>query len=371
MKASYLWAMLIALVIGGWFASGNLDALGIRTAKKQSAVAATNPVKKEKLFTVEARTFEPEMRQTALVVRGRTQVDKQVSVLARTAGIVEQADFEEGDTVKVGDLLCRLDLRDRKARLAQAKAELASRQRDYEAARKLHKRKFASTAKMTSDRARFDAALAAVEQIELEISYTNITAPIDGIITKFQGEKGSFLQAGTPCAIISVFDPVLVVIQVGEREIDQIKLGQKARARLVTGAKVEGTVSYISPTADIATRTFTVEISVNNPGNKLRDGITAEVSLPLAPVRAHLIPAGIIGLDDNGQIGVRTIVDGNKVKFMPVKLIGQTRKGTWVQGLPEKVTIIITGQDYVLTGQTVNVVFAANPQDADNKDPES
>jgi len=357
MKSSYLWAGLIAVLIAGWFVSGNTEKLGLKEPSQSKPLATATRKKPEKPFRVEARVFTASDRQSSLVVRGRTQVDKKVSVLARTTGIVEQADFDEGDTVKVGDLLCRLDMRDRKTRLAQARAQLISSKRDYEAARKLHKRKFASSAKMASDRARYDAALAAVDQIELEISYTNIKAPISGIITDFQGEKGSFLQAGKPCAVISVFNPLLVVVQVAEREISQLSLDQPATARLVTGEKITGKVSYISPTADVATRTFKVEISVNNDANKLRDGITAEVSLPLALQKAHLLPASIIGLDDDGRIGVRTIVDGNKVKFMPVKLVGKTRKGTWVQGLPDKVTIIVAGQDYVLDGQKVDVVF--------------
>jgi len=361
MKSSYLWAALIAMFVGGWFVSGNLVALGLKE-KPETKVATDKTIKsKEKLFTVEAQVFNKRMRATELIAGGRTQVDKQVSVLSRTTGIVEQADLEMGDVVKPGDLLCRLDLRDSKARLAQAKAQLVSTRRNYEAAAKLHKKKFASAEKMASDRARFDAALAVVEQIELEITYTNIKAPIGGIITRFQGEKGSFLQAGNPCAVISVFDPLRVVVQVGERDIEKVSVGQNASARLVTGVNITGTVSRISPTADVATRTFKVEISVQNPGNKLRDGITAQVTLPLAPVRAHQIPAGIIGLDDDGQIGVRTIVAGNKVKFVAIELLGQTRTGTWVRGLPDKVTIITVGQDYVLSGQTVKVKMVEVP----------
>jgi len=361
MKSSYLWAAVIALVIAGWFASGNLQVFGLSKSPAEKPVSVVVEKKKPELFSVEARTLKVKMRKSALVVRGRTQVDKQVSALARTNGIVEQADYQEGDTVKVGDLLCRLDMRDRKSRLAQAKAKLASTRRDYEAARDLHKKKYASSAKLASDRANYDAALSTVEQIELEIGYTNITAPISGIVTGFQGEKGEYLQAGKSCAVISVFNPILVVIQVGEREVDSIKLHQKATARLVTGKTIAGEVTYISPTSDIATRTFKVEISVSNPDNKLRDGVTAEVSLPLAPVKAHLVPAGVIGLDDRGQIGVRIIVDGNKVKFIAVKLVGQTRKGTWVQGLPDEVTLITAGQDYVLTDQSVDVVMATDP----------
>jgi multidrug efflux system membrane fusion protein len=362
MRSSYLWAAFIALTIGGWFGYNNMEKLGLKQATAEKPVVVVEKKPAEKAFKVEVRTFTAKMRKKSLYARGRTQVKKQVSVLARTNGIVEQANFEEGDAVKSGDLLCRLDMRDRKARLAQARAQLVSNKRDYEASLKLVARKFASQAKLASERARYDAALASVEQIELDISYTNITAPISGIITSFQGEKGSFLQAGKPCAIISVFDPIVVIAQVGEREIDLVKVGQQASARLVTGKILKGIVTKISPTADIATRTFKIKISVENPGNRLRDGITAEVVLPLAPVKAHLIPAGIVGLNDNGEIGVRTIVNGNKVAFRVVKLVGQTREGTWVQGLPDEVRIITAGQDYVLDGQTVEPVFAEEPQ---------
>jgi len=357
MRSSYLWAGLIAVVIAGWFASGNQEALGLKSADQEKMAAKQiekNPPKKQKkLFRVEVATFKAKMRPTSLYIRGRTQVQKKVSVLARTNGIVEQAMVEEGDSVKKGDLLCRLDMRDRRARLAQAKASLISKKRDFGAAVKLVKRRFASQAKLAAERAKYDAALAAVEQIKLDMSYTKITAPIDGVVTSFTGELGEFLQPGKPCAVISVFDPILVIAQVGERSINKIKIGMLANAKLVTGIKLQGKVARISPTADIATRTVKVEVEIKNPGNKLHDGITAEVVFPLEPVRAHLIPAGIIGLNDRGEIGVKIIQANNIVKFVVVKLIGQTRKGTWVQGLPDTANIIIAGQDYVRDGQKV------------------
>lgn len=356
MKSSYLWAGLISVLIAGWFVSGNMEKLGLKAPQAPVKKVADSKPKAAKLFQVEVKTFTAAARPTSLVVRGRTQAEKHVSALARTSGIVEQSDISEGDVVKAGDLLCRLDMNDRKARLVQAKAQLISSRRDYEAATKLVKRKFVSEAKMASERARYDAALAAVEQIKQDISYTRITAPISGIVTSFKGEKGEFLQPGKPCAVISSFDPILIVAQVGERDVISVKPGHTAYARLVTGEKLEGKVTFIAPIADAATRTFKVEISVDNKAGKVRDGITAEITFPLQPVRAHLLPAGVITLADNGEIGVRTIVDGDKVKFMPVKLVAQTRKGTWVKGLPDVVKVIITGQDYVLDGEKVIAV---------------
>ena len=356
MRSSYLWAGLIAVSIGGWFAFGNLEALGLvkgTDSQEKKKVVAEAPKKDKEPFLVEVVRFSASVRNNMLHVRGRTEAKKQVAVLARTSGIVEDARFEVGDKVNAGDLLCRLDMRDRKARLAQAKAQLASVQRDFDATGKLLAKKYASKSKFAAQQAQLDAAAAGVEQIKLDISYTRITAPISGIITGFPGKKGSFLQPGRPCATISTFDPLLVTAQVSERAINSVKLGQKAVAKLVTGSKVTGEITYIAQAADVATRTFKVEITVANPGSRLRAGVSADVLIPLEPVKAHLIPSGIIGLNDKGQIGVRTVVENNKVRFVPVRIIAQTREGTWVSGLPETVTIITVGQDYVLDGETV------------------
>ncbi|HHI81570.1 MAG TPA: efflux RND transporter periplasmic adaptor subunit [Rhizobiales bacterium] len=354
MRSSYLWAMAFCLAIAAWFASGNLEALGLAKNPPVSQEASAPASKQKKqLFRVEVRRFEASLRPSVIVVRGRTELEKKITVRARTSGIVEETAVREGDHVRAGDLLCRLDMRDRKAKLAQARAQLASARRDFEAARKLARIKFASRAKLASEQARLDAAKAAVEQINQDIGWTRITSPLTGIVIRLDGERGSFLQPGQPCAVVAVFDPLLVTAQVSERDIAKIRLGQKATARLVTGETITGRVTFIAPTSDLATRTFRVEAETANPGYRLRDGITAEISFPLKPEKAHLIPAGIISLNDAGETVVRTLGKGNRVVSMPVRLIAQTRQGAWVSGLPDKADIIIAGQDYVLDGQIV------------------
>ncbi len=358
MKASYFWAFGFALLIAGWFISGDPSLVGLDMQPLYKASAKAEPVAEkkpdtEKLFRVEVKLFKSRIRNSSLMVHGRTEIDKKITVRARTPGIVEQAPLKEGDRVKAGQLLCRLDMKDRKARLAEAKARMASARRDYYATSKLAQRKFASIAKQASDKARYDAAVAAVEQIELEMKWVNITAPIDATVTELQGEQGSYLQPGQACATLSVFDPILVSAQVGERDISKLKTGQSGTAKLVTGEKVAGTLSFISPNADIATRTFKVEMKVDNHDHSLRDGVTAEITFPLPDVKAHLLPAGIIGLNDAGVIGVKLVDEKDRVKFYPVKILGQTRKGSWVSGLPDQARIIINGQDYVLEGQMV------------------
>ena len=132
-----------------------------------------------------------------------------------------------------------------------------------------------------------------------------------------------------------------------------------ATASLVTGENLEGTVHFISPKASVETRTFQVEMQAPNPGKKVRDGVTAELVIPLKADSGHRLPSSALTLHDNGQIGVSIVTDGNKVKFAPVNILSFGRDHVWTSGLPDKVTVIMVGQEYVLDGQTIDPVSEA------------
>src|SRR5690606_2027048 len=295
--------------------------------------------------------------QAEIVARGHTEPLRRVEVRARTAGIVEEVTRREGDTVRRGDLICRLDMAARKARLAEQKANLASAQTDYEAASELARQQFAAESRKVAEKARLDAARAAVEQMELEIRYTSIEAPVDGTVEQRPAEPGSFPQVGDLCAVISVLDPMLVIAHVGERQIGAVREGMAGEAHLITGQAAQGTIRFVAPAADPATRTFRVELEVPNPDRTMRSGVTAELRIPLPSQPAHRLPQSVLVLGDDGEIGVRTVDDGNAVRFRPVEIKGQTADGVWVEGLPEEVTIITVGQEYVVEGQTVDPVL--------------
>ena len=109
--------------------------------------------------------------------------------------------------------------------------------------------------------------------------------------------------------------PTLLAVtgQISEQEIKKVKTGVMAQTILSTGEKLEGLVSYISKTADKKTRTFRVEVKIENADFKIKDGITAELFLPTQKVLAHLIPPSSLTLDQDGKIGIRHIDNNNKV----------------------------------------------------------
>ena len=362
---SYIWAALFTLAIGGWLASGqDLSFLNASTNQPadtpapvaQDADSATEP-DPEKPFRVRVRVFSSEPKPAQIVVRGRTEAWRRVEVRARTPGIVEEVSKEEGQKVSQGELLCKLDVGARMTQLAEEKAKMASAEIDFEAADQLASQNFGSKTKRAAEKAKLDAAKASVERMEQEIGYTSITAPIEGILEKRIAELGSFLQVGGHCVTIVDLDPILVVVPVGERNIAAVTTGMTATAQLVTGQTVEGKVRMVAPAADEATRTFRVEVEVPNKDFSIREGLTSEISLILPSTPAHKLPSSVLTLNDKGQVGVRLIADGNKVRFQNVQILDDDRAGVWVAGLPDKATIITVGQDYVLDGQTVEPVF--------------
>ena len=170
-------------------------------------------------------------------------------------------------------------------------------------------------------------------------------------------EIGDYMQAGSPCATVVDMNPFLVVGQVSETDVSKIEPGTVGTAKLVSGQTVEGIIRYIGKTADEATRTFRVEMEIPNDELTLRDGVTTEMVIPSHAIETHRIPPAILTLNDQGDVGVRTVDAESRVHFTPVRVLEDTREGVWVAGLPKEITIITVGQDFVTEGQTVDVTI--------------
>ena len=351
MRKSYIWAAAITVGLGLWMASPYL--LGTSASEEVATEQAAAPVK---LFKVKVKTFTAISRVAVVTANGVTAASKRVDARARTNGTVMESLVAQGKSVKAGDVLCKLDMASRKADLLQAKASLASAQRDFEATEKLAKNSYATQSKLSSDKARLDAAQAALMSIVIDVGYLDIKAPVDGVLIEKPAEAGSLLAVGGLCATISKLDPLLVVVQISESYIPYVVEGMTAKAKLATGEEVEGKVSFISKTADLATRTFKVELEVANPGERMREGVTAELSVGLPPQLAQKLPGSALILNEAGKFGVRVLNADNTTQFTPVNVIAQENDGMWVTGLGSTVSIVTLGQDYVRDGEKVEPV---------------
>ncbi len=163
------------------------------------------------------------------------------------------------------------------------------------------------------------------------------------------------MRVGDKCETVIAPEPFLAVGAVSENEVGQVAIGEPATATLVTGETVQGKVRFVADRADTATRTFRVEVQLPNPDNKLRDGVSADIHIPVKKVAAVKISPGILVLDDRGIVGVRA-VEAGIVRFLPVQIISDAPDGMWIAGIPDRTAIITVGQEFVTEGERVKAV---------------
>jgi len=336
---------------------------------------------------------------SAVILRGQTEADRQVDVRAETSGRVISEPLRKGAFVNADQLLCRLDPATRAATLAEATArraeaevripEAAARLQEalarlteakvnFNAASKLSEDGFASETRVAATQAAVSAAQAAVQAAKSgleatqtgieaaqaavaaaqeEIGRLEIKAPFSGLLEADTAELGSLLQPGALCSTVIQLNPVVVVGFVPETAVNRIELGVDAGAELASGDRVRGKVTFLSRAADPETRTFRVEIEVPNADFKLRDGQTAEIAIAAEGADAHLLPQSALTLNDDGLLGVRIVTENQTASFMPVTLMRDTPRGVWISGLPQKVDVIVIGQEYVIEGVAVKATY--------------
>ena len=241
-------------------------------------------------------------------VSGTTEADKLIKIRAEASGTVVSRPVQQGQFVKKDQLICQL----------------------YNAGRS---------------------------------SYPKVKAPFDGYLETFSVKEGDYLNTGAVCATIIDPDPMRLIGEVSEKEINFVKVGAKAVAELISGRKVEGVVSFVSTSANKGTRTFRVEIDVKNSDRSIRDGVSAQIAIEGDTILAHKISPSILMLGEAGELGIRTVNEDDQVEFKKIDILEDSMEGIWITGLPKNTRIITIGQEYVFQGQTVNVKeISASPE---------
>ena len=297
-KQTYKTAAICAAFLTVWMISGSLVEEE-NFAKSDSSL--------DTLSSVTILNSKAIDKSKILKSSGFTEADKFVQVRAELSGRVVSRPAKQGDFVEKGDLICQLYIAGREA-------------------------------------------------------YPKIVAPFSGYLESLKVDEGDFLNTGAVCASLIDPDPMLLVADIAEKDIAQIQLGSEASAKLISGRLITGNVSFIASSADKNTRTFRVEISVDNKDRSIRDGVSAEIYIKGKEEPAHRISPAILALNDQGKLGIRTVTSDNTVEFREIKILEDTNNGMWVSGLGKDARIITLGQEYVFQGQTVNVKETFSPE---------
>ena len=347
---SWLISAAIAGFIALWLLSGQF---GSTDSTETDGLARTT---EKSLSSVRVRTQSAEEVQRTIVVNGKTAPARIAHLSAETDGRVIATGIERGSNASRGELIVRLDQRDRRARLTQAEATLKQREVEYEAREKLKSSSYVSEAQLAEALAALEAAKTELMRAKLDLDYMTIAAPFDGALQARSVEQGDFVKLGDPVASFVDNRTIIVAANLSEFDAQHVKVDDRAEARLATGEIVHGRIRYVAPVADEATRTFAVELEVDNSNGELRAGGTAELMIPAETVLAHRISPALLTLDDAGNVGVKIVNDEGVVEFVVADIALSNDDGVWIAGLPSTATIITVGQGFVPGGALVNAI---------------
>ena len=290
-RQTYITSFLTLVLAISWMLSGILSDKGFEVKTK---------AKLETISSVTVLSSNALERAKKIKVSGVTEADKLIKIRAEASGIVVSRPVKQGQFVKKDQLICQL----------------------YNAGR---------------------------------TSYPKVNAPFDGYLETFSVKEGDYLNTGAVCATIIDPDPMRLIGEVSEKEINFVKVGSKATAELISGKKVQGIVSFVSTSANKGIRSFRVEIDVKNSDRSIRDGVSAQIEIEGDTILAHRISPSILMLGEAGELGIRTVNEENQVEFKKIEILEDSMDGIWISGLPRNIRIITIGQEYVFQGQIVNV----------------
>jgi membrane fusion protein (multidrug efflux system) len=284
--------------------------------------------------------------------------DEEALVVAKVGGEVEKIFVEEGDTVREGQVMARLDGDRLRLEMEQARANLQKLEQEYERNVELHERQLVSAGAFENIKYDLDSARAAYDLARLELDYTEIEAPISGIVSERLIKVGNTIAIGDPVFNITDLDPLLAYLFVPEREFRKLRSGQSAEVTLdaIPGERFEAQILRISPVVDPQTGTFKVTLAVQDQADRLKPGMFGRFRIVYdARENAVLVPRVAV-VDDEESQAVFVVEDG-QARQRDVR-VGYSRgdKVEIVEGLDGGERVVTIGQTGLAEGTRVEVV---------------
>ena len=300
-----------------------------------------------------------------IAATGTTAFKREVPVSFLIAGIVQDIGVDQGDRVKSGDRLARLDPGDISARLREAEAGLSKANRDVARLEPLAQSGFASTARLDDARSAAQAARATRDGVAFNRGLADIVAPANAVVLRRAVEPGQILAAGTPVLVLGDLDRGhIVVAGLADRDVVRVAPGDRAEARIAgISTPFTGKVTRIAAKAAVATGVFDVEISLDPTDRVLASGLVASLLIqarPENPEAVLAVPAGAI-VEGFGQEAQVFVVDEASLQATRRRIIvaGIDEAGVRVSsGLRPGEMVVTAGAAYLREGDRVALAEA-------------
>ena len=282
----------------------------------------------------------------------------EATVIAKVEGEVRQILVEEGDTVVKNQVLARLDGDRLRLELNESQARLRKLQRDFERNQELTETGLISEGDFEKIKFDLEALQAAYNLANLELDYTQIRAPIDGVVSERFIKIGNTIKAGDPIFHVTSLSPLVAYLHVPEREYRQIAAGQPASIRIdaLGGDPILAYVTRVSPIVDPATGTFKITIEIGNEQKRIKPGMFGRMAITYdRHENALQIPRSAI---IESATATSVLVEEEGIAIRKVVQTGYSINGMIeiTNGLDDGENVITVGQVGLKSDSRVNVI---------------
>jgi membrane fusion protein (multidrug efflux system) len=326
------------------------------------APTAATDADEDEVVAVPVEVGKPTRGDIVAVYSGTAPIEAfaEADVIAKVAGEVREILVEEGDEVAQGQILARLDGDRLRLELNQSEANLRKLQRDYRRYVDLKEKGLVSSGDFDKIRYEMEALEASYNLAKLELDYTQIRAPIDGVVSNRYVRIGNTVAVNDPMFEVTSFDPLVAYLHVPEREYRNIHQGQPVGIDIdaLAGERVIATVTRVSPVVDPETGTFKITIEIRDEQRRIKPGMFGRINIVYDQHTNVLqVPRSAI-LDDAGETSVFVVEQQNAAR-RPVQT-GYSNSGMVeiIAGLEDGDRVITVGQIGLKDGALVTIINA-------------
>ena len=294
----------------------------------------------------------------------------EADVIAKVEGEIREVLAEEGDEVIAGQVIARLDGDRLRLELNESRARLRKMQRDYERNKDLSEKGLLSEGDFEKLQFDLEALQASYNLASLELEYTQIKAPISGIVSERYIKMGNTIRVGEPLYRVTGLDPLVAYLHIPEREYRQISKGQPVAIDIdaLADQRIFAEVTRVSPVVDPATGTFKITIEIRDPARRIKPGMFGRMSIVYDRHENVLqVPRSALA-EDLGSESVFVVEDGKAVRRTVTTGYSNNGLIEIVDGLTETDNVITVGQAGLKPDAVVTVINA--PADAGHPETE-
>ena len=320
---------------------------------------------------IPVETSNPVRGDVLAVYSGTAPIEAfaEADVIAKVEGEVREVLVEEGDDVSSGQVIARLDGDRLRLELSESGARLRKMERDYERNKDLRGKGLLSEGDFEKLQYDLEALKASYNLASLELDYTQIRAPIDGVISERYIKLGNTISVGDPVYRVTNFDPLVAYLHVPEREYRRIEPGQPVGLDVdaLDGPPIIAEVTRVSPVIDPVTGTFKITIEIRDEQRRIKPGMFARIGVVYdTHVNALQVPRSAL-VEDLGETSVFIVEDNVAVRRAVEIGISDRGMVEITSGLNDDDEVITVGQVGLQPDARVEVINDAETSVADAK----